>query len=90
MALGREDVRACLFAQHEEHQYIEQTQQVNVDAEDPFVLFVSLILSIPFRTELIHCARVSLVFAKPLRKPVARALCSRVLSGLSDVLRHLH
>jgi hypothetical protein len=27
----REDVRPRLFAQHEEHQYVQQAQQINVD-----------------------------------------------------------
>lgn len=37
-----EDVRPGVFAQHEEHQYIEQPQQVNVDPADPLVSLVPL------------------------------------------------
>jgi hypothetical protein len=37
-----EDVRPGLFAQHEEHQYIEQPQQVNVDPADTLVPLVPL------------------------------------------------
>src|SRR6202451_3074780 len=41
-SLVGEDVRPRLFAQHEEHQYVEQPQQVNVDPADTFVSFVPL------------------------------------------------
>jgi hypothetical protein len=38
----REDVRPSLSAQYEEHQHIEQPQQVNIDVGDTFVSFVPL------------------------------------------------
>jgi hypothetical protein len=37
-----QDVRPGTFAQHEEHQYIEQPQQVNVDPADTLVSLVPL------------------------------------------------
>jgi hypothetical protein len=37
-----ENVRPGVFPQHEEHQYIEQPQQVNVDPADTLVSLVPL------------------------------------------------